>query len=549
MMDALYNGITGLNTFQNALNSEANNVANINTVGYKAGTISFADQLYGNGVRIETVNKNFSQSELKMTGNPYDMAVEGSGFFAVKDNIGTVNYTRAGNFRMAVDGTLQTLNDYNVLGFQALPTYTVDANNVKQIALDPDTQEPLIVTTDDNLADDDPGTLKFDARYSEFITTNTIMQNQASTDMDPEQRVANERVETFNARATNYYLTAQDDLIENSGNNYKTADNKINDVRSLLTTFRNSLTNYESDPSQESVAATKQNVTIDFTSYPIESMENDVRIFIGDTTLIQEFDTDKATTLKNLADRISGIDGVRASYDGTNLNIENMVPGEDVIIDDIKVSGEAIDAANIERVDAIAGSGYAQVRSIEDALKEAVEIAGAEYLRISNVVSYTPDGVSNNDPYDPDNPDMAAELLAKNKEGTDQLTTLQLNLDELDVSSSPFGDFETENGYLYVNQDGSRFVVGRVATARFVNDAALESVGGNLFVAKNSEVGQIKFLGISDNKIHGETLEMSNADMSASLVDLMVYQRAFEASSKSVTTSDEFLKTAIALKN
>jgi len=51
-----------------------------------------------------------------------------------------------------------------------------------------------------------------------------------------------------------------------------------------------------------------------------------------------------------------------------------------------------------------------------------------------------------------------------------------------------------------------------------------------------------------ENKILGKTLELSNSDLSQGLVDLMVFQRAFEANSKSVTTSDEFLKTALALK-
>ena len=116
MIDALYNGITGLNTFQSALNSESNNIANINTIGYKSDKISFADQLFGNGVTVETVDKNLAQGDIKITGAPYDMAIEGNGFFLVRGATEVVNYTRAGNFRMAADGTLRIANDYNVLG-------------------------------------------------------------------------------------------------------------------------------------------------------------------------------------------------------------------------------------------------------------------------------------------------------------------------------------------------------------------------------------------------------------------------------------------------
>jgi flagellar hook protein FlgE len=88
MIDAMYNGISGLNSSQTALNSESNNLANINTVAYKSDQISFADQMYqaqmGKGVKVDTIDKSFAQGNMKITNGTYDMAIKGQGFFYSK---------------------------------------------------------------------------------------------------------------------------------------------------------------------------------------------------------------------------------------------------------------------------------------------------------------------------------------------------------------------------------------------------------------------------------------------------------------------------------
>lgn len=484
MIDALYNGITGLNTFQGALNSESNNIANINTVGYKADKISFADQLNGAGVRVQTVDKNLNQGDLKLTGTAYDMAIEGKGFFAVQGSASEINYTRAGNFRMAADGTLQTANGYPVLGAVA--------------------NHGDVVSSD--------ATTAFDSRYSQFITSNIISSLDGVT------------VESFNAKATDYNFSATDDAETKLGDFYKTKESKIFDVQALTTALRESLVAYASNP-VEGVAATSQVTEISFDPTQITGDNNTIELFVGNNLYREMFDTDAATTLKNLADNISELKAVRASYDEvTNtLRIESMIPGEEVVVADAKVTDNGTDVnplPTIDTTDAVAGSGRAKVLATELALKEALEIAGASYLRIDSTIT--------ND---------LANL---------ELGQIQMNLKTLGVSANAFGDLESENGYLYINQDGTRIAVGKIAVARFDNDLGLEPLGGNLFGATR-ESGERSFVG-TESVVLSKTLELSNAQIGGSLVDLMVYQRSFEASSKAVTTSDEFLKTAIALK-
>ncbi|HRM36080.1 MAG TPA: flagellar hook basal-body protein, partial [Aliarcobacter cryaerophilus] len=125
MIGALWTGISGLAAHQTALDNESNNIANVNTVGYKAGRISFADQIYqgkiGKGSFVQDAEKIFVTGGSKITGVEYDVALQGDGFFTVinKNTLGTAEtfYTRAGNFRMGQSGTLQNPDGYEVQGW------------------------------------------------------------------------------------------------------------------------------------------------------------------------------------------------------------------------------------------------------------------------------------------------------------------------------------------------------------------------------------------------------------------------------------------------
>jgi len=98
-------------------------------------------------------------------------------------------------------------------------------------------------------------------------------------------------------------------------------------------------------------------------------------------------------------------------------------------------------------------------------------------------------------------------------------------------------------------QDGARFAVGQVAIAKFIANRGLEPMGNNLLRATLDSGDPI--YNINNEKtadVQSGTLELSTADLSESLVNLMVYQRAFEANAKSITTADTILNTLIQLK-
>ncbi len=114
---ALYTGVSGLDAMSQELSVIGNNISNSNTVGFKGGSTTFANLLStslgatsstqtGNGVSLQSVQTDFSQGTLQTTSNPLDMAIQGAGFFIVRDTSGAQYYTRAGQFSVDQNGNL-----------------------------------------------------------------------------------------------------------------------------------------------------------------------------------------------------------------------------------------------------------------------------------------------------------------------------------------------------------------------------------------------------------------------------------------------------------
>jgi flagellar hook protein FlgE len=132
MLRSLNTGISGLRFQQDKLDVIGNNIANVNTVGFRSGRVHgvdvFSQKLsefstnssasdVGTGVSLVDVSNSFAQGSIDSTGQPYDMAIDVSGFFLVRDTTNNTIYaTRAGDFRADKDGFLTTTDGYRVQG-------------------------------------------------------------------------------------------------------------------------------------------------------------------------------------------------------------------------------------------------------------------------------------------------------------------------------------------------------------------------------------------------------------------------------------------------
>ena len=136
MIRALYSAATGMHAQETNIDVISNNLANVNTTAYKKSRADFQDLMYqylvepgaqtsattknpsgiqlGLGVKTASVGKIFTQGDLTSTGNPFDVAIEGDGFFEVQLPDGRQAYTRCGALKIDENGILVTSDGYPV---------------------------------------------------------------------------------------------------------------------------------------------------------------------------------------------------------------------------------------------------------------------------------------------------------------------------------------------------------------------------------------------------------------------------------------------------
>jgi flagellar basal-body rod protein FlgG len=144
-MRALSIAATGMSAQQTNVEVIANNLANMNTTGYKSQIAEFEDLLYQNvespgaqssdtgsllpngiqlgaGVRTAAIARVTTQGALQSTSNPYDLAIQGSGYFRVTMPDGSNSFTRSGNFALSAEGQIVTQDGYVVAPGIAVPS-------------------------------------------------------------------------------------------------------------------------------------------------------------------------------------------------------------------------------------------------------------------------------------------------------------------------------------------------------------------------------------------------------------------------------------------
>jgi flagellar hook protein FlgE len=132
LIGTLTSGVSALRTFSRGLEVIGNNIANVNTTGYKSSAASYADSFsntlraassaagdsatqVGTGVQVADINTNFTQGSLSSTGNSTDLGVSGNGYFMVRDSNGFNYATRDGAFHFDSGGNLVNAQGYSVL--------------------------------------------------------------------------------------------------------------------------------------------------------------------------------------------------------------------------------------------------------------------------------------------------------------------------------------------------------------------------------------------------------------------------------------------------
>lgn len=162
MIGSLFAGISGLNVNSKALTVIGDNIANVNTTAFKANRVSFANVLsqsltgsgsneIGRGVEFWGTTPMWSQGSVENTSNPTDMAINGAGFFVLRDNVNSSFYTRAGDFTFDRDGYLINPDGLFVQGYEVTavqPDGTLTLGNITDINVPGQSTSPPQVTSE-----------------------------------------------------------------------------------------------------------------------------------------------------------------------------------------------------------------------------------------------------------------------------------------------------------------------------------------------------------------------------------------------------------------
>ncbi|GAB2980097.1 flagellar basal-body rod protein FlgF [Frigoribacterium salinisoli] len=167
MLRSLYSGISGLRSHQTMLDVTGNNIANVNTAGFKSSTTQFQDTLsqmtqgaggpqtgiggtnpaqIGLGVQVAGISTNFAQGSAQATGKATDLSIAGDGFFVTRSG-GDTLYTRAGSFDFDADGRLVTPDGKIVQGYTATGGVVNVGGGLGDVTLPVGTAAPAAATT------------------------------------------------------------------------------------------------------------------------------------------------------------------------------------------------------------------------------------------------------------------------------------------------------------------------------------------------------------------------------------------------------------------
>lgn len=538
MNGSIYTGASGLLSYQQGINIESNNVANVNTVGFKSDTVSFNDLMYqdgvGKGVTNNEVLKNFKQGNLVPSNSEYDFAIQGEGFFTLQDpdTPDKLYYTRTGQFLNNKDNFLANSNDLIVMGVR--PVVTGDMitseyeNNITSTLVDTDTS----IYTLNTYTTDYTSSAKAIKAVLENI--DAIEAYNAGTATVEQEVIIEENPDLITNYTTyNTEVTTLRNLV--SGDNLKTVDNLLSDIDKLITNYSNALKAFALNP-VEGTTATKAQTSITFPKSLGSDGSYTLEVFVNGVKVQQDFDTDMDTTLKLFSDQISAFSGITSSVDTTTgeLTISSLISGNDLNVTKAQLNDKS---QAITEVTLGAGSGESLINALYTDLQTALAKVGASAVNNKSEIVDTTTGI---------NPSLETIVLDLNELGLSSvLYEKLLSGATTDVASYP--EIESEDGNIYLTDGDARFLVGQLLPVTFTNVSELEPQGDNVYIQGVDQADPMYIEGAST--VHGKYLENSNIDLSETLVNLMVWQRAFDANSKTVTTSDELLQTALALKN
>jgi flagellar hook protein FlgE len=592
MMRSLWAGVSGLQAHQIAMDVEGNNIANVNTTGFKYSRVNFADLLnqtskvatapqgslggqnpmqVGLGIQVNSITKLFKQGSIQTTDKNTDLAIQGEGFFVLSGDDGkSYRYTRNGDFVFDAEGNFVDSNGYVVQGWVRDPaTGQIDATGpIQNIQIPPGLTTPANATS--------TVSLKANLNSGQVVENKSLvyaLDNTGTNQSDEAKAIVNS--------GKSYYLDFKT-LFSTTGESIA-----MQEGNAFRVSFDGGTTFHEYVYDDPSTTTTPANGTTFTTNEDLRrAMQDDARADLGSTDIDVIVNDSGQYEVQNRTGSEVRIVVQSPQEAGNTLNqklLDMFAPLEGVVPDgDTKISQAFYSATHASSIDVFDSLGSKHTLRLEFR-KVSQDANGAEWMMVVSVpnpseintiepknylvgsISFRPDGSLSS--FAPSSINFSANNGASTRQtisldlGTSGLFDGMTSFDRVSTTSGisqdgyPGGDLNgiriDETGTLIGSfTNGRSFALAQVAMANFANSEGLESDGGNVFVQTSNSGDPIIGKAATGKRgfIQSSALEMSNVDLSRSLTQLIVVQRGFQANSKTITTSDQMLQTLLQLK-
>jgi flagellar hook protein FlgE len=507
-MPSFYIPLSGLDADSTALNTIANNLANMNTNGFKSQTTNFSDLFYqqvgsngsgdeiqaGTGVQVASNSTDFSGGSISSTGISTDAAIDGAGFFILDGGGGSQLYTQNGGFQLSSTGTLESSDGLAVMGYAA-------TNGV--------------VNTNGGLTDLN-------------IPTGQVMPPSATTNFSMTQNLDSQS-------AIGAQTNGQVQVFDSLGNSYEatvTYTNQGNNTWGYSVTMPNTL------PANSTTAVGVSTTTFNFGS--------------SGTTLAT---VDPGTNLTITGPTASGSATITAPTVTSGETVAAYAAAVNAAITAAGITGTTVTSSAAGKL-SITGTGISTAGSvIQDPIASASATGTLTFDSSGNLVSPATDvsGVSFAGLSDgAATMNLNFNLFGANGTSNVSQTAAASSTSATDQNGYTSGQYESfaisGNGVIAATySNGQTQNVGQLAVATVSNEQGLTALGSSEYAATTASGSAAVGVAGSGGRgtIDGSSLEASNVNISAEFSDLIVAQRAFEANSKAVTTFDTVTEETI----
>ena len=560
LLNSLFAGVSGLRNHQSMMDVIGNNIANVNTIGFKGSRVTFSDTFnqfvkagtnptentggtntfqIGLGAKVNSIDRNWNQGTFQTTGITTDLALQGSGLFLLKSN-GENFYTRAGAFIFDADGKLVSPQNGAIVQGKIANADGIlpPGNNLEDIVIDKNLKLPAVATNLINWG----GNLKSSSEFTR--TENVVMRGNIQND-------GNFTDGSTTTVTTTIYDTYGDPYTLNVNYQETGTANQYNMTWEVLDQDGNSVGTSAAAVSLQFADDGSGNMVLDAASQAkfdptaagynsnTEVALNSVGPDLGDI----QFQLDGMSTTNQTSTRTISI-----SADGNRQ--PNIVSGSVTIFDSLGNSHQVT-----LKYTKISDNQWTWTASVPGTSTDNGQPASS-----TGTIAFNADGTLDPANISPNNPQLtftpigganplvidlnfgsgfegitqtsaSSVVSALSQNGSASATLSNLNIDQ-------YGNIEG------IFSNGNSKTLAQIMVATFPNLNGLIRVGDNLYSAyANSGEPRIGSLGEeTGTTVQSGALEQSNVDLSEEFTKMIVSQRGFQANARVITTADTLLQ-------